>query len=36
MALRIQRATDQAQALNADETAEINRNAREINRLLED
>ena len=36
MALRIQRATDQAQALNADETAKINRNAREINRLLED
>lgn len=36
MALRIQRATDQAHALNANEVAEINRNAREINRLLED
>jgi predicted ATP-dependent serine protease len=34
MALRIQRITDQASNLNAEQTAEINRNAIEINRLL--
>lgn len=34
MALRIQRITDQASNLNAEETAEINRKAIEINRLL--
>ena len=34
MALKIQRATDQAQALGAEQAAEINRNAQNINRLL--
>jgi hypothetical protein len=34
MALKIQRATDQAQALSAEQAADINRNAQNINRLL--
>ena len=34
MALRSQRITDQAPNLNAEQTAEINRNAIEITRLL--
>jgi response regulator RpfG family c-di-GMP phosphodiesterase len=36
MALMIQRATGQASGLDADQTAEINRHAAEINRLLAD
>jgi len=36
MALMIQRVTGQASGLDADQTAEINRHAAEINRLLAD
>jgi hypothetical protein len=36
MALRIERATDQASSLDANEVAEINKQASEINRLLAD